>query len=38
VTVSFHHSGDTFGTKILKAMIELQARPTDDDLRRVRLL
>ena len=34
VTVSFHHSGDTFTPKTLKRMIEDQGRWTEDDLRR----
>ena len=38
VTVSFHRPGNTFKIKTLKAMIELQARWTEDDLRRLGLL
>lgn len=38
VTVTFHHSGDTFPPKTLRSMIELQARWTEDDLRRLSLL
>jgi predicted RNA binding protein YcfA (HicA-like mRNA interferase family) len=38
VTVSFHHSGQTFAPKILKAMIELQAHWDEADLRRLKLL
>ncbi|MCC2665224.1 MAG: HicA toxin of bacterial toxin-antitoxin [Geminicoccaceae bacterium] len=38
VTVSFHHSGQTFAPKILKVMIELQARWSKADLRRLKLL
>jgi len=38
VTVSFHHSGDTFRPKILKTMIEEQAKWTEDDLKRLKLL
>ena len=38
VTVSFHHSGQTFAPKILKAMIELQAHWSEADLRRLKLL
>jgi len=34
VTVSFHHSSDTFRMGTLKSMIELQAKWTDDDLLR----
>ena len=37
VTVSFHHPGDTFGTKTLRTMIELQAHWTEEDLKRLRL-
>jgi predicted RNA binding protein YcfA (HicA-like mRNA interferase family) len=38
VTVSFHHPGQTFAPKVLKAMIELQARWDEADLRRLKLL
>jgi predicted RNA binding protein YcfA (HicA-like mRNA interferase family) len=38
VTVSFHSPGETFKIKTLKAMIELQAKWTKDDLRRLKLL
>jgi predicted RNA binding protein YcfA (HicA-like mRNA interferase family) len=38
VTVSFHHSGDTFQLKILKIMIEDQAKWTEEDLKRLKLL
>ena len=38
VTVSFHQSGDTFRRKTLNAMIELQARWTEDDLKRLELV
>ncbi len=38
VTVSFHHSGDTFSTYILKLIIEDQAEWTRDDLIRLKLL
>jgi predicted RNA binding protein YcfA (HicA-like mRNA interferase family) len=38
VTVSFHHPGQTFAPKTLKAMIELQAGWSLDDLRRLGLL
>jgi len=38
VTVSFHHSGNTFTPKILKSMIERQACWDEDDLRRLGLL
>jgi predicted RNA binding protein YcfA (HicA-like mRNA interferase family) len=38
VTVAPHGGGDTFTTKTLKTMIEIQARWTEDDLRRLKLL
>jgi predicted RNA binding protein YcfA (HicA-like mRNA interferase family) len=38
VTVSFHHSGQTFRPKILKTMIELQACWSAADLRRLKLI
>ena len=38
VTVSYHTSGDTFHPKILKSMIEAQARWTETDLRRLGLI
>lgn len=38
VTVTFHRPGDTFQLKTLKAMIELQAHWTEDDLKRFGLL
>ncbi|MCI0439567.1 MAG: type II toxin-antitoxin system HicA family toxin [Chloroflexi bacterium] len=38
VTVSFHRSGDTFSLRILRIMIQDQARWTADDLRRLGLL
>ena len=38
VTVSFHRPGQTFALKTLKAIIELQARWNEDDLRRLALL
>ena len=37
VTVSFHKSSDTFPLKTLKTIIEMQARWTEDDLKRLRL-
>ena len=37
VTVTFHNPGQTFPPKTLKAMIELQARWTEDDLKRLKL-
>jgi predicted RNA binding protein YcfA (HicA-like mRNA interferase family) len=38
VTVSFHTSSDTFPPKTLKTIIEQQARWSENDLRRLRLL
>ena len=38
VTVSFHRPGETFEMKTLRTMIELQARWTDGDLRRLKLM
>ena len=38
VTVSFHKSGDTFRVKTLKTIIEQQAKWTEDDLKRLKLL
>jgi len=38
VTVSFHHSGDTFPRGTLRSMIEIQARWTNEDLVRLGLL
>ena len=38
VTVSFHHSNDTFTPKILKSMIEKQAKWTYEDLKRLKLV
>jgi predicted RNA binding protein YcfA (HicA-like mRNA interferase family) len=38
VTVSFHRAGDTFPLGTLRSMIEVQARWTEDDLRRLRLI
>jgi predicted RNA binding protein YcfA (HicA-like mRNA interferase family) len=38
VTVSFHHSSDTFPIGTLKSIIEIQARWSDSDLRRVGLI
>jgi predicted RNA binding protein YcfA (HicA-like mRNA interferase family) len=37
VTVTFHAPGQTFPPKTLKSMIELQARWSEDDLRRLKL-
>ena len=38
VTVSVHRSSDTFKIKTLKTMIEDQARWTEEDLRRLKLI
>jgi len=38
VTVSFHHPGDTFSPKILKSMVEKQAKWTYEDLERLKLI
>jgi predicted RNA binding protein YcfA (HicA-like mRNA interferase family) len=38
VTVSFHRPGDTFAPKTLRSILELQARWTEADLKRVRLI
>jgi predicted RNA binding protein YcfA (HicA-like mRNA interferase family) len=38
VTLSFHHSSDTFRPGTLRSIIELQAGWTEEDLRRLRLL
>jgi predicted RNA binding protein YcfA (HicA-like mRNA interferase family) len=38
VTVSFHHAGQTFAPKTLRAMIELQARWDEHDLQRLKVL
>ena len=38
VTVSFHKSSGTFPPKTLKTMIEDQARWTEGDLRRLKLI
>ena len=38
VTVTFHHPGQSFAPKTLKAMIELQARWSEIDLRRLKLM
>jgi predicted RNA binding protein YcfA (HicA-like mRNA interferase family) len=37
VTLTFHHSSDTFPLGTLKSMIEIQARWTEGDLRRLGL-
>ena len=38
VTVTFHHPGQTFAPKTLKAMIGLQARWSEADLRRLKFI
>lgn len=38
VTLSFHHASDTFRAGTLRSIIGVQARWSDDDLRRLRLL
>ena len=38
VIVAPHGGGDTFTIKTLKSMIEMQARWTEEDLKRLRLL
>jgi predicted RNA binding protein YcfA (HicA-like mRNA interferase family) len=38
VTVAPHGGGDTFTIKTLKSIIESQARWTEDDLRRLRII
>jgi predicted RNA binding protein YcfA (HicA-like mRNA interferase family) len=38
VTVSFHHRSDTFPLPTLKSMVEVQARCSEDDLRRLGFL
>jgi predicted RNA binding protein YcfA (HicA-like mRNA interferase family) len=38
VTVTFHRASDTFPIGTLRSMIELQARWTEEDLRRLSLL
>jgi len=38
VTVSFHSPGDTFTPKTLKTMIERQAKWTEQDLKRLKIL
>ena len=38
VTVSYHRPGDTFPTGTLRSMIEIQARWSEADLRRLSLL
>ena len=38
VTLSFHHSGDTFRPGTLRSIIDVQARWADKDLTRLGLL
>ncbi len=38
VTVTFHRAGDTFPIGTLRSMIELQAKWTEEDLRRLSLI
>jgi predicted RNA binding protein YcfA (HicA-like mRNA interferase family) len=38
VTVVFHGRGRTFARKTLKSMIETEARWTEEDLRRLKLI
>ena len=38
VTVTFHRAGDTFPIGTLRSMVEVQARWTEDDLRRLSLI
>jgi predicted RNA binding protein YcfA (HicA-like mRNA interferase family) len=38
VTVTFHRAGDTFPIGTLRSMIEVQARWTAEDLRRLALI
>jgi predicted RNA binding protein YcfA (HicA-like mRNA interferase family) len=38
VTLPFHGSGQTYQQALLRSMIEDQARWTEDDLRRLKLL
>jgi len=38
VTVSYHHPGDTFRPEMLKSMIQIQAKWTEEDLRRLKLI
>ena len=37
VTLSFHHSSDTFRPGTLRSIIEVQARWTENDLTRLKL-
>jgi len=38
VTVTFHAPSDTFPPKTLKSMIEREARWTEDDLKRLKVI
>jgi len=38
VTLSFHHSSDTFRPGTLRSIIETQARWTENDLTRLKLI
>jgi len=38
VTVSYHRSGGTFRPRVLKSIIEKQAKWTEEDLRRLKIL
>ena len=38
VTVSYHRTGDTFRLRTLKSMIEIQARWTEEDLKRLNII
>ncbi len=38
VTVAFHGSNETFRRKTIKRIIEVQARWTEEDLKRLKLL
>lgn len=38
VTVKFHGPGDTFAPKTLKSMIEVEAKWTEEDLKRLKLI
>jgi predicted RNA binding protein YcfA (HicA-like mRNA interferase family) len=38
VTVTYHRSGDTFRPKTLRSIVEQQARWTQDDLLRLKLI
>lgn len=38
VTLSFHHASDTFRPGTLRSIIELQARWSEEDVRRLKLI